>query len=405
MNGITIENNIMYQNGRYGVQFSAATGTGVVIDHNLVYGNAAGSYYFTDGSSTVAYTLGTSITSDPLFVNGALAGFDAHLGAGSPAIGAGYNLSSSFATDLVGAARPASGAWDLGAYVHASGDTTPPTVAITSPTNGVAISGTAVIFLAAASDNVGVASVQFQWDGVNLNNPLTVAPYTLTMDTTAASNGTHSLTAIAWDAAGNRATASPVTVTVTNAVAVLGLPTVTVAATSANAARVGPVNGVFTIARTGDTSAPLAVNYSLAGTAANGSDYAAIGTSLIIPAGAASATVTVSPNANANLINPETAVLALAANLAYTAGSPGNATVTIAGNSVPSTIGQAPGNEIKITCGSVAGKIYRVAYKDNLSDATWTGLSGPITATGTTTSYMDTTSGKTQRFYIVYVTD
>jgi len=28
MNGITIENNIMYQNGRYGVQFSAATAPG-----------------------------------------------------------------------------------------------------------------------------------------------------------------------------------------------------------------------------------------------------------------------------------------------------------------------------------------------------------------------------------------
>src|SRR5882757_4986817 len=143
MNGITIENNIIYQNGRYGVQFSAATGHGVVIDHNLVYGNAAGSYYFTDASSTVSYTLGTTISVNPLFVNGASSGFDAHLASGSPAIGAAYNLSSSFATDLAGAARPASGPWDLGAYVHAPSVTIPPTVALTSPVTGASYSAPA----------------------------------------------------------------------------------------------------------------------------------------------------------------------------------------------------------------------------------------------------------------------
>jgi len=355
--------------------------------------------------STVSYTLGTTISVNPLFVNGASSGFDAHLGAGSPAIGAGYNLSSSFATDLAGAARPASGAWDLGAYVHASGDTTPPTVAITSPANGATVSGVAAVFLATASDNVGAASVQFRWDGANLGSALTAAPYTLILDTTTVSNGSHSLTAIARDAAGNQTTATPVTLTVTNAVAVLGLPTITVAATSANASRVGPVNGVFTIARTGDTSLPLIANYSLGGTAANGGDYASLGTSLTIPAGAASATVNVSPKASANLINSETVVLTLSASPAYSLGAPTGTTVANRRQQRAEHHRQSPGNEITITCGSVAGKIYRVAYKDNLSDATWTGLSGPITATGATTSYMDTTIGKTQRFYIVYVTN
>jgi len=40
-------------------------------------------------------------------------------------------------------------------------------------------------------------------DGVNLGNPFIAAPYALTVDTTTAANGQHSLTASAWDAAGN----------------------------------------------------------------------------------------------------------------------------------------------------------------------------------------------------------
>jgi len=73
---------------------------------------------------------------------------------------------------------------------------------------------------------------------------------------------------------------------------------------------------------------------------------------------------------------------------------------------VPSAIGKAPGNTIKITWNSVANKIYRVACKNNLSDAAWTDLSGLITATGASTSYTDTTAGnKTKCYYTVYVTD
>ena len=55
---------------------------------------------------------------------------------------------------------------------------------------------------------------------------------------------------------------------------------------------------------------------------------------------------------------------------------------------------------------SVAGKIYRVAYKNDLRDAAWTDLSGSITATGTTCSWTDSTAASaSKRFYIVYVTN
>ncbi|MGQ0593124.1 MAG: galactose oxidase-like domain-containing protein, partial [Gammaproteobacteria bacterium] len=50
----------------------------------------------------------------------------------------------------------------------AAPDTTPPTVSMTAPANGATVSGTAVPVSATASDNVGVAGVQFKLDGANL---------------------------------------------------------------------------------------------------------------------------------------------------------------------------------------------------------------------------------------------
>jgi hypothetical protein len=93
-------------------------------------------------------------------------------------------------------------------------DTTPPTVSITSPANGATVNGT-VSVSANASDNVGVVGVQFQLDGANLGAQDTSAPYSVSWNTTTASNGSHTLTATARDAAGNQ-TSAQVTVTVSN---------------------------------------------------------------------------------------------------------------------------------------------------------------------------------------------
>ena len=48
---------------------------------------------------------------------------------------------------------------------------------------------------ATASDNVGVAGVQFKLDGANLGAEDTTAPYSVTWNTTTATNGSHTLTA------------------------------------------------------------------------------------------------------------------------------------------------------------------------------------------------------------------
>lgn len=69
---------------------------------------------------------------------------------------------------------------------------------------------------AEASDNVGVAGVQFRLAGVDLGAEDTTAPYSISWNTTTTSNGSHTLTAVARDTSGNTTVSSSVTVAVNN---------------------------------------------------------------------------------------------------------------------------------------------------------------------------------------------
>jgi hypothetical protein len=95
-------------------------------------------------------------------------------------------------------------------------DTTPPSVALSSPAPGAALRGTITI-AASASDNAGVTGVQFRLDGANLGAEDTTAPYSLPWNTSTAGNGSHVLTAVARDAAGNTATSATISVVIDNA--------------------------------------------------------------------------------------------------------------------------------------------------------------------------------------------
>lgn len=94
------------------------------------------------------------------------------------------------------------------------GDTTPPTVSITAPLNGATVVGT-VSINATASDNVGVTKVEFYVDGA-LKSTDTTSPYSYSWDSTSVANGSHSLTAKAYDAALNVGTSTAIGVTVNN---------------------------------------------------------------------------------------------------------------------------------------------------------------------------------------------
>ena len=110
------------------------------------------------------------------------------------------------------------------------------------------------------------------------------------------------------------------------------LPVVSVSASDAAASEAPGNPGAFTVTRSGPTDAPLVVNLSLGGSASNGADYALLGTSVTIPAGAASATVNVQPVDDAAVEPSETVTLTVAPGSGYTIGSASSAGVTIADN-------------------------------------------------------------------------
>jgi len=96
-------------------------------------------------------------------------------------------------------------------------DTASPTVSVSSPANGSSVSNT-ISITATASDNVSVAGVQFKLDGANLGAEDTVSPYSYSWDTNTIVNGSHAITAIARDSAGNTATSPAISIVVNNVV-------------------------------------------------------------------------------------------------------------------------------------------------------------------------------------------
>lgn len=95
-----------------------------------------------------------------------------------------------------------------------SPDVTSPTVSISSPAPGAIFSAPETVDVAAtAADDVGVTKVEF-YRGTVLRSVDLSEPYIWSPSLTAASNGTYSLTARAYDAAGNSTTSAPVEVTV-----------------------------------------------------------------------------------------------------------------------------------------------------------------------------------------------
>ena len=105
--------------------------------------------------------------------------------------------------------------------VAGGGDTTAPATSITAPSSGATVSGTTTV-TASASDAVGVTQVEFYLDNV-LKSTDSTAPYSWSWDTTTSSNGAHSLTTKAYDAALNAGISAAVSVTVSNAAPVPGI--------------------------------------------------------------------------------------------------------------------------------------------------------------------------------------
>jgi hypothetical protein len=99
-------------------------------------------------------------------------------------------------------------------YDPSTGDATAPVVALTTPTDGATAAANQTLE-ATATDAKGVLGVQFQVDGANVGAEDLVAPYTTAWNSALATTGTHTVTAIARDNAGNQGSATA-SVTVDN---------------------------------------------------------------------------------------------------------------------------------------------------------------------------------------------
>ncbi|MCE9672139.1 Ig-like domain-containing protein [Myxococcus stipitatus] len=154
----------------------------------------------------------------------------AHLATLKPTVGGSQVLSTTFTLPpgslqairgvfrYGGAAAPCvSGSYnDHDDLVFATGvvvpDTTPPVTALTSPAAGGTLYATVVV-TANASDDKGVTRVEFYADDTLVGTD-TDAPYLVLWNTGGVPVGSHTLTARAFDAAGNAGTSEAVTVTV-----------------------------------------------------------------------------------------------------------------------------------------------------------------------------------------------
>jgi Ca2+-binding RTX toxin-like protein len=118
---------------------------------------------------------------------------------------------------------------------------------------------------------------------------------------------------------------------------------ITLAVAPANVLEDGTTNLVYTFTRTGATTNALTVNYTIAGTATNGTDYATIGTNVTFAANSATATLTIDPTADTTIESDETVALTLATGTGYTVGTTTTVTGTITNDDLPSiTLAVAP---------------------------------------------------------------
>jgi len=205
----------------------------------------------------------------------------------------------------------------------------PPRVALVNPPDGAVFEAPADILLVAnASDVDGwVHTVEF-FEGTNslgivTNNPLLLDPTRAAGDSFGTADnfeielivrpinpfqlkwpdvpaGHYVLTAVATDNQGAATKSDPVEIKV---VEQPEPPVVTVSATDPKASEGGPNStgvrppdtATFTVKRSGPTNFPLTVFYRLGGTASNGVDYRELPNTVVIPAGARAADITVLP--------------------------------------------------------------------------------------------------------------
>ncbi len=122
------------------------------------------------------------------------------------------------------------------------------------------------------------------------------------------------------------------------------LPSITLAVSPASVTEDGTTNLVYTFTRSGVTTNPLTVNYTIGGTATLNTDYTRTGTNntVTFAAGSSTATVTVNPTADTTVESDETVILTLASGTGYTVGTTTPVTGTINNDDTTVTLAVSP---------------------------------------------------------------
>lgn len=172
---------------------------------------------------------------------------------------------------------------------------------------------------------------------------------TATANVTAPTSGTSTVCLTVVDDVGKQDTAKIVLTTTSATISATDAGTnpcsseVSVTATDASAAEAGTDTGTFTLTRSGSPTAALAVTVGLSGSAANGTAYQSIATTVNFAAGAATALVTLTPIDNAVVDGSRTATLTVQSGSGYAVGTPASASITIADNDAPAPAPQSSG--------------------------------------------------------------
>lgn len=124
------------------------------------------------------------------------------------------------------------------------------------------------------------------------------------------------------------------------------VPSATISVSPAAVAEDGAPNLIYTVTLDQAATSATTLNYTITGSAANGTDYATIASPLVITAGNTTGTITVDPAADTTIEADETVTLTLAAGTGYTVGVPNSATGTILNDDLPNlTIDDVTANE------------------------------------------------------------
>ncbi len=157
---------------------------------------------------------------------------------------------------------------NINVTVHNVPDTQSPSISLTSPATGI-VNGT-VNVTAIASDNIGVAGVQFFLNGANLGAEVLNGPYTFSWNTTAVPDGHYILSARARDLDGNTTTTPNLNVTVYN------LPDIEPPSVTLTGPPAGIVAGVVDVtANAFDNISVAGVQFLLNGVNLGSEDYTA----------------------------------------------------------------------------------------------------------------------------------